>query len=165
MRSLLGPLVVSVGILTLSVGIGPSLAQGGVREKDSWHLERDSRDQPSLEYRQGDKVIFYVGVGRAVGLWIAYPGRSPRDGHATISIRTSSRRWTMKGELTHDHSFNRGNERATYFLQWDMGPLPRTFPQENCFSALTVKPVTLSGIPARPLGIAGQLIARIVLDG
>ena len=27
----------------------------------------------------------------------------------------------MKGELTNDHSFNRGHEHATYFLQWDMG--------------------------------------------
>ena len=27
----------------------------------------------------------------------------------------------MTGELTNDHSFNRGDEHATYFLQYDMG--------------------------------------------
>ena len=27
---------------------------------------KGSRDQPSLEYRQGDKVIFDISVGRAV---------------------------------------------------------------------------------------------------
>ena len=122
MHFLLRVLAVSVGILTLSIGvIGPAGAQQAEKEKGSWHLEMDSQDQPSLQYRQDDKVIFDIGMGRAVGLWIAYPGPPRPDGNATITIKTSSRTWTVKGELTNDHSFNRGDERATYFLQWDMG--------------------------------------------
>ena len=35
-----------------------------------------------------------------------------------------------EGELTNDRTFNRGNERATYFLQWDMG-LSRPKPELN----------------------------------
>jgi hypothetical protein len=111
-------LAASVGILTLSIGVtGTAAAQ----EKGSWRIEMDNRDQPSLEYRRGDKIIFDIGVGRAVGLWIAYPGPLQADGKATITIQTSSKTWTVKGELTNDHAFNRGNQRVTYFLQWDMG--------------------------------------------
>jgi hypothetical protein len=122
MQFSLRALAISVGILTLSIGvIGFAGAQDGAAGKGSWHLEKDTRDQPSLEYWEGDKVIFDIGVGRAVGLWIAYPGSPQPDGSATITIQTSSRTWMMKGELTNDHSFNRGNERTTYFLQWDMG--------------------------------------------
>lgn len=110
--------LVGISMLVLSIGVVGSAA---AEDKDSWHFEKDSRDHPSLQYRQADKVIFQIGVGRAVGLWIAYPGPPQPDGDATITIQTSSRKWTVKGELTNDHSFNRGNERATYFLQWDMG--------------------------------------------
>ncbi len=128
---LLRGLAASVGILTLSICMIESAgAQDETQEKGSWRIEMDSRDQPSLEYRQGDKVIFHVGVGRAVGLWIAYPGPPQPDGNATVTIQTSSSTWTVKGELTNDHSFNRGDERATYFMQWDMG-LSRRKPEFN----------------------------------
>ena len=125
-------IAVSVGILMLSIGAnGFAGAENGIQEKGSWRVEKDTRDQPSLEYRQGDKVVFSLGVGRAVGLWIAYPGPPQPDGDATITIRTSSRTWTLKGELTNDHSALSGNdERATYFLQWDMG-LSRPKPEFN----------------------------------
>ena len=122
MHFLLRALAVAIGILTLSIGvIGPAGAQEGGKEKGSWHLEMYSQDQPSLQYRQDDKVIFDIGVGRAVGLWIAYPGPPRPDGNATITIKTSSRTWTVKGELTNDHSLDRSDEHKTYFLQWDMG--------------------------------------------
>ena len=120
-------LAASVGILTLSIGVTGTAAP---QDKGSWRIEMDSRDQPSLEYRRGDKIIFDIGVGRAVGLWVAYPGPPQPDRNATITIKTSSRSWTVKGELTNDHSFNRSDERATYFLQWDMG-LSRPKPEFN----------------------------------
>jgi hypothetical protein len=121
----------SVGIFTLSIGVaGRGAAQDRTLEKGSWRIEIDNRDQPSLAYRKGDKIIFDVGVGRAVGLWIAYPEPPQSNGNATIIIQTSSKIWRMKGELTNDHTFNRGDERATYFLQWDMG-LSRPKPEFN----------------------------------
>ena len=110
--------LVGISMLVLSIGMTGSAA---AEDKGSWHIENDSRDQPSLQYRRADKVVFDVGVGRAVGLWIAYPGPPQPDGNATVTIQTSSRTWTVKGELTNDHTFNRGDEHATYFLQWDMG--------------------------------------------
>jgi hypothetical protein len=132
MHFLLRALAVSVGILTLSIGmIGPA----GAQEKGSWHLEMDSQDQPSLEYRQRDKVIFKIGVGRAVGLWVAYPGPPRPDGNATITMKTSSRTWTVKGELTNDHSLDRSDEHKTYFLQWDMG-LSRPKPEFNKLTSI-----------------------------
>ena len=131
MPLILRALAVSVGILVLSIGvIGPVGARGSAQERGSWQIETDSRDQPSLEFRRGDKVVFDIGVGRAVGLWIAYPGPPQADGKTTISIQTSSKSWIVKGELTNDHPFNRGDQRVTYFLQWDMG-LSRPKPEFN----------------------------------
>jgi hypothetical protein len=127
MRHSFKALQVCVGVIILLTGM---IGSAAAEEKGSWHVAKDNRDQPSLEYRQGDKIVFDIGVGRAVGLWIAYPGPPQPDGPATITIQTSSRTWTVKGELTNDHSFNRGNERATYFLQWDMG-LSRPKPEFN----------------------------------
>ena len=118
MRHSLKALQVCVGAIMLLMGM---IGSAAAVENGSWRLAKDSRDQPSLEFRQGDKLIFDIGVGRAVGLWIAYPGPPQPDGPATITIQTSSRTWTVKGELTNDHTFNRGDEHATYFLQWDMG--------------------------------------------
>jgi hypothetical protein len=122
MNVLLRFLAVSICILTLSFGVnGAAGARERTQKSGSWRVAIDSRDQPSLEYRQGNKVVFDIGLGRAVGLWIAYPGPPQADGKATITIQTSSKTWTMKGELTNDHTFNRGDQRVTYFLQWDMG--------------------------------------------
>src|ERR1700730_10081337 len=132
MHFLLRALAASVGILALSIGvIGFAGAQDGAQGKGSWRVEKDSRDQPSLQYLRDEKVIFYIGVGRAVGLWIAYPGPAQPDGNATITIQTSSRTWTMRGALTNDHSaINRSDEHASFFLQWDMG-LSRPKPEFN----------------------------------
>lgn len=97
-------------------------AQDAAQHKGSWRLEKDERDQPSLQYLRDDKIVFFLGVGRAVGLWVAYPGPPQPDGKATITIKTSSRTWTMHGELTSDRSaLDHADEHATYFLQWDMG--------------------------------------------
>ena len=123
MHPLVRSLAAAAGFLTLLIGvIAPAAAQDAVKkDAAAWHFERDERDHPSLAYQQGEKVIFYIGVGRAVGLWIAYPGPPQPDGATAITIKTSSRTWTMKGELANDHDFNRGDAPATYFLQWDMG--------------------------------------------
>ncbi len=101
------------------------------RAEGTWRIEKDSRDQPSLQYLKGDKVVFLIGVGRAVGLWIAYPGPPQPDGNTTITIQTSSKTWAMKGALTNDHSsLNCSDEQASYFQQWDMG-LSRPKPEFN----------------------------------
>jgi hypothetical protein len=96
MHSLLRVIVASVGILVLPGAlVGLAKAQDGPVQKGSWHFEKDSRDQPSLAYLRDDKVAFDIGVGRAVGLWIAYPGRRRPDSNTTITIQTSSKNWTM----------------------------------------------------------------------
>jgi hypothetical protein len=117
--------LVGLSMLMLSMGI---IGSAAAEQKGSWHFERESRGHPQLIYREGSKVVFYLGVGRAVGLWIAYPGPPQKEGETTITITTASKKWTMKGELTNDHSFKRDDERATYFLQWDMG-LDRPSPE------------------------------------
>jgi len=115
-------------------GIELARAQDAAKYKGSWRLDKDDRDQPSLEYLRDHKVIFFIGVGRAVGLWIAYPGPPQPDGKATITIKTSSRIWRLRGELTNDlDALDHPDERATYFLQWDMG-LARPKPE---FGGLT----------------------------
>ena len=114
-------------MLTLSMGM---IGLAAAEEKGSWHFEKDSRDQPSLEYRQGDKVIFNIGVGRAVSVFVAYPGPPQPDGDTTITIVTASKKWEMKGELTNDNDFKGFDKRATYFLQSDMG-LSRPKPEFN----------------------------------
>jgi hypothetical protein len=120
--------LVGLGILTLSMGLIGSTA---AEQKGSWHFERDPRDHPELEYRQGSKVIFYLGVGRAIGLWIAYPGPPQPDGETTITITTASKKYVMKGELTDNHDFKSGEERTTYFFQDDMGLSRRSPEFEN----------------------------------
>jgi hypothetical protein len=115
-------------------GIGFAGALDAVHYKGSWYLEMDDREQPALRYLHDEKIVFFIGVGRAVGLWIAYPGPPQPDGKAKITIRTSSRVWRMNGELTNDHNaLAHPDERATYFLQWDMG-LSRPKPE---FGSLT----------------------------
>jgi hypothetical protein len=120
-------LLVGLGMLMLSLGM---IGSAAAAQKGYWHFERDDRDHPQLEYRQGSKVLFYLGVGRAIGLWIAYPGPPQPDDKAKITIKTSSKIWTVKGDLTNNHDFNRDDEHATYFLQWDMG-LSRPKPEFN----------------------------------
>jgi hypothetical protein len=115
-------------------GIEFAGAQDAGQHKGSWRLEKDDRGQPSLQYLRDDKIVFLIGVGRAVGLWIAYPGPRQPDRKATIIIKTSSRIWRMNGELTNDHgTLDHSDDYATYFLQWDMG-LSRPKPE---FSNLT----------------------------
>lgn len=123
MRPFFRMLAVAVVIVMLLpvITIRPAAAQGSIY-KGHWSIEKDSRDQPSLQYVQDGKIVFFIGLGRAIGLWIAYPGPRRPEGKATITIRTSSRTWTMKGALTNDDdSLDYTNKHATYFLQWDMG--------------------------------------------
>jgi hypothetical protein len=121
MRFSLGALAILTAAFSLWLG-GTEFAgaQDAARHKGFWRLEKDDRDQPSLQYLRDDKIVFSIGVGRAVGLWIAYPGPLQPDEKATITIKTSSRIWRMNGELTNDRS-DHADDHATYFLQWDMG--------------------------------------------
>lgn len=118
-----------VGGIMLMLSLG-AVRSAAAEETGSWRFEKDAGDHPSLEYLQGDKVIFDISVGRAISLWVAYPGPSQPDGKATITIVTASKKWKMKGELTNDHDFKGFDERATYFLQSDMG-LSRPKPEFN----------------------------------
>ena len=71
-------------------------------------------------------VIFYVAGGDAVELWVAWPGLPQPEGNASVTIRTTTRAFTVKGELTNEHPFTRGDEQSTYFQQTDTG-LSRDF--------------------------------------
>jgi len=115
----------SIVLLASPAAVRPA----GAAEQGFWNFSLESRDHPGLEFRRGKKVLFFIGVGRAVGLWIAYPGPPRAEGEATVTIKTDHREWAMKGELTNDHSFEVGNEKSTYFFQWDMG-LDRTKEEE-----------------------------------
>jgi VCBS repeat-containing protein len=91
-------------------------------EKGSWSFSREARDHPVLDFKQGEKVLFEVTVGRAYAIWLAYPGPKQKAvAEKTIKIMTDHRTWDMKGEVTNEHSFNPEGEELTYWYQWDMG--------------------------------------------
>ena len=71
-------------------------------------------------------VIFYVAGGDAVELWVAWPGLPQPEGNASVTIRTTTRAFTVKGGLTNEHPFTRCDEQSTYFQQTDTG-LSRDF--------------------------------------
>jgi hypothetical protein len=91
-------------------------------EPGQWALERDSRGNPSLEFTQNDKswTLFYVGVGRAYAIWLAYPDPDRADGDVTVRLSDGKTEWELAGTITHEHGFSGG----AFFYQWDMG-LPR----------------------------------------
>ena len=101
----------------------PAPAKGG-----AWQLDEEDADHPALVFKRGEDVLFQIGAGQPVEMWIAWPGLPQPDGDASVTIRTSTRAFTMKGELTNSHPFARGDEQATYFTQSDMG-LARSRPE------------------------------------
>jgi len=87
-------------------------------EAGQWAFERNSRENPSIVYRENGKTLFYLGVGRAIGLWIAYPRSVQPDRAGSVEILTARDSWIMKGDLVNDHGFDPG---VTFFRQWDLG--------------------------------------------
>jgi hypothetical protein len=101
----------------------PFLGAGAYAAGGEWSFTHDPRDNPELTYQENGKTVFSLGVGRAIGLWIAYPGSpQPAKEEETIEIRTAQDVFVMKGELTNDHDFDAAMPSgATYFLQYDLG--------------------------------------------
>ena len=106
---------------TIAAPAQPAPAKGGI-----WQLDEEDTEHPALVFRQGEDVIFYIAGGGAVELWIAWPGLPQPNGNASVTIRTTTRAFTVKGGLTNEHPFARGDEQATYFRQSDSG-LSRDF--------------------------------------
>ena len=50
---------------------------------------------------------------------IAWPGLPQPEGNASVTIRTTTRTFTVKGGLTNAHPFTRGDEQSTYFQHAD----------------------------------------------
>ena len=110
----------------LSAWTGTATAQPTPPRGGIWQLDEEDPDQPALVFKQGEDVIFYVAGGDAVELWIAWPGLPQPEGNASVTIRTTTRAFTVKGKLTNDHPFTRGDEQSTYFQHADTG-LSRDF--------------------------------------
>jgi hypothetical protein len=107
--------------LTTTATAQPAPPRGG-----NWQLDEEDPDHPALVFKQGEDVIFYVAGGDAVELWIAWPGLPQPEGNASVTIRTTTRAFTVKGGLTNEHPFTRGDEQSTYFQHADTG-LSRDF--------------------------------------
>ncbi|MGD9924889.1 MAG: hypothetical protein AB7V13_26085 [Pseudorhodoplanes sp.] len=99
----------------------PAAAPDDAAASGSWRFERDPRGNPELSFVRDGKVIFYVGVGRAVAVWIAYPGPPQPDGKAQVTLKTTAQTWTLEGELQNEHAFTNKDQPATYFVNWDLG--------------------------------------------
>lgn len=90
-------------------------------------------DNAAMMYQEDGKTVFDLGVGRAIVLWIAYPGpRQPgppkSDGEIlplheeTIKIHTATDVFVMKGKLMNDVPNEPGfDPNTTYFEQDDLG--------------------------------------------
>jgi hypothetical protein len=88
-------LLVCLAALLLFLGAAAHAAGG------KWNFTHDPRDHPELTYQENGKTVFFLGVGRAIALWIAYPGPpQPDKDEETIEIRTAQDVFVMKGELT-----------------------------------------------------------------
>jgi hypothetical protein len=122
-------LLVSLAALLLFFGAA-ALAAGG-----KWSFTHDPRGNPGLTYMENGKTVFFLGVGRAIGLWIAYPGPRLPDPpksdknkdddirEETIEIHTATDVFVMKGNLTNigDDNPDKFDSGRTYFYQWDLG--------------------------------------------
>lgn len=109
-----------------------SRVRAATPQTGTWEFDRDKQGHPILQFRRPSKNIsFYLGVGRAVGLWIAYPAYRPNGdatvtlvtGYSTYTATSSYREWKLKGEYVNEHPD--GFENGTFFRQWDLG-LART---------------------------------------
>jgi hypothetical protein len=123
-----------LSLLVCLAALLPFLGAAADAAGGKWTFTHDSRDNPELTYQENGKTVFTLGEGRAIGLWIAYPGpRQPdpptsddNDGNIvplheeTIEIHTATDVFVMKGELTNDVPDD-FNSDSTYFLQWDLG--------------------------------------------
>src|SRR5215207_133640 len=104
-------LVLAFSLLTAWTGTAtaqPAPPRGGI-----WQLDEEDPDHPALVFKQGEDVIFYVAGGDAVELWIAWPGLPQPEGNASVTIRTATRAFRVKGRLTNEHHFTRGDEQPT----------------------------------------------------
>ena len=97
----------------------PPPAQG------AWRFEKTADDTPTLSFIQDGKVLFQVGAGRTISLWITYPGAAQPKGTARLTIDTTARRWRLTGDLVNEHGFKTVGAPATYFVQKDMGMTDR----------------------------------------
>ena len=97
----------------LSAWTGTATAQPTPPRGGIWQLDEEDPDHPALVYKQGEDVIFYVAGGDAVELWIAWPGLPQPEGNASVTIRTATRAFRVKGRLTNEHHFTRGDEQPT----------------------------------------------------
>jgi hypothetical protein len=116
-------LLLCITALQLLLGAAVYASEG------KWSFTHDPRGHPELTYLENGKTLFFLGVGRAIGLWIAYPGPpQPDKEDEVIEIRTATEKWVMRGDLVNDHGFDRG---VTYFRQWDLGVDRASTPFDN----------------------------------
>ena len=95
--------------LLMSAIVAPAMA-------GTWKYELDSREHSILSYEEDGKATFLIGCGRAFGLHAKYPGQARKSGDATITLASSGKSMTFKGEFEEPD-----DESATTFLQFDLG--------------------------------------------
>jgi hypothetical protein len=106
-----------VGAIFLT--ISAKLALGA--ETGYWKVESKDRGT-SLEFKQKDRTIFYVGIGRAYAIWLAYPDPGRHEENITVRISDGKSEWELAGAISEKSAF--AGSGVAYFYQWDMG-LPR----------------------------------------
>lgn len=85
---------------------------------DTWKLEFDNRDLPSLSYSENGQLTFVLGCGRALGLHAKYPGKAGRAGKAVLMIGNGRKTMKLVGEF---EELSGDDGDLTNFVQWDLG--------------------------------------------
>jgi hypothetical protein len=99
------------GALCLALAL-PAAAEG------AWRYEHDFRGHPELKLVENVKEEFYLGCGRAVGLWVAYRGSEKIGANATLTLSNGKATLSYQGEVAEGTPFKTD---APYFLVWNLG--------------------------------------------